>query len=721
MKKINLFHSFRLERERWVLWLPVFFGLGIAGYFSLSFEPPLWSGVLVMMSALAGLFFLLKREGAGSQAVMTGLIIVAITAAGFSAAGIRTASVAAPVLEKRIGPTSVTGLVTTVETFPDALRVTLERARIAGLGPEKVPQKVRVKLRGSQVPSGTDIRPGDWIQLRAILSPPSAPAAPGAFDFQRFSFFRQIGAVGFSIGQADVIASARERETGFFAFSFSLALAELRQSITGRVQDGIPGANGPVAAALMTGERRAIPEDLMSAFRDSGVAHLLAISGLHIGLVAGILFVGFRGLMALAPGLALHYPIKKWAAFIAIIGAFVYALIAGATVPSQRAFLMVGLVLTGVLLDRRGLSVRLVAWAALIILALQPESLLGPSFQMSFAAVTALIAGYEFLSERRRYRDDNSSPLPPWLRKAGFYLAGVALTTLIAGTATAPFAIYHFNRFADYGLMTNLIAVPVTALWVMPWAVVSFLLMPFGLETFALAPMGWGVGIVVHVAKTIAAWPGAVTLVAAMPVSALAAITLGGVWICLWRRRWRLWGLAAIAGGLVMMAFVQPPDILIDGQGRLLAVQTAQGQMAVSNLRRARFDREIWLRRSGQREAIAPWPKTGASPDRRLVCDLQGCLYKKQRHVVALSYAESALAEDCWVADIVIATVPVRRNCPAKKVIDRFDLWRQGAHALWLNKNGVTVKSVNGLRGSRPWVLRRGVLRPKPKSARPPA
>ena len=705
---VSFSDSLRRERNRWILWLPVFFAVGIAWYFSLSFEPPLWAGALVMAAALAGLMMAVKGNGGRSEAFPAILMITAVTAAGFTAAGWRTADVEAPVLAKRIGPTSLTGWVTQVETFPEASRVTLERARIAGLGPEKVPEKVRIKLRGRQ----PDIRPGDWLRLRAILSPPSPPAAPGSFDFQRYSFFRQIGAFGFSLGRADVIAAAEGRGLNFFP----LALAKLRQSITRRIQDGMEGRNGPVAAALMTGERRAIPEDLMASFRSSGLAHLLAISGLHIGLVAGILFIGFRGLMALVPPLALHYPIKKWAAFIAIIGAFVYALIAGATVPSQRAFLMVGLVLMGVLMDRRGLSIRLVAWAALIILALQPESLLGPSFQMSFAAVTALIAAYEVISDRRRYRDVSDTRLPLWLRKAGFYLAGVALTTLIAGAATAPFAVYHFNRFADYGLAANLIAVPMTALWVMPWAVVSFLLMPFGLETLSLAPMDWGLSIVIKVAEVVAAWPGAVTLVQAMPVPALALIALGGVWLCLWRGRWRLWGLAGIAGGVAVMAFIRPPDILIDGQGKLLGVQSAGGKMAVSNLKRARFDREIWLRRVGQNEAEAPWPKIGVSPDSRLACDLEGCLYKKDRHVVALSYGESALGEDCWAADVVVAVVPVRRKCPAKTVIDRFDLWRHGSHALWLDDQGVTIKTVNGLRGSRPWVLKPSK---KPKSSKP--
>ena len=643
---------------------------------------------------------------------MAALVAFGILAGGFSVAQWRTAAVAAPVLAKRIGPTTVSGRITGVETFPDGARVTLDRPRVAGLRADVTPERIRLRLRGRQ----PALMPGHWLRARAILSPPPPPAAPGAFDFQRQSYFRRLGAVGFNLGAVATFAGAGADGLDFL----TLGLARVRQAITARIHAGLDGRTGVFAAALMTGERSSIPGELMDAMRDSGIAHLLAISGLHIGLVAAILFVGFRGLLALVAPLALHFPIKKWAAVVAIAGAFAYALIAGATVPTQRAFLMVGLVLFAVLADRRGLSVRSVAWAALIILILQPESLLGPSFQMSFAAVTALIAVYEGLRDRDRTRDPGAGRLPPWVRKMGFYLAGVALTTVIAGAATAPFAIYHFNRFADYGLAANIVAVPVTALWVMPWAVGAFLMMPLGLEALALVPMGWGVDVVIRVAETVSSWPGAVTLLPAMPTSALAAIALGGLWLCLWRQRWRYFGGAGIALGMAALFLVQPPDILIDGRGRLLGVRTADGGMTVSTLRRARFERKIWLRRQGQKQDRAPWPKTGPSADGRLSCDVEGCVYRAGGRVVALAYGEGALAEDCWLADVVVSLVPVRMSCPAPAgLIDRFDLWRQGGHALWLNGDKVRIETVNGVRGERPWVIR-PVIRPVIKPASKP-
>jgi len=704
------------ERHRWALWLPVLMGVGIAAYFSLAVEPPLWLGLVAVAASVGVAGSFRRRPGL----LVAGLAAMAL-ATGFLAAQARTASVAAPVLQRDIGPTTVEGRVALMESHSKGLRLTLERPRIGNLSPQATPHRIRVTVNGRQ----PDILPGDWVRLRAKLSPPSPPAMPGGFDFQRHSYFRGIGGLGFSFGPATVTAPAADATQGGLGNGMALALQTLRRAISERVlaafAEGSPV--GGVTVALMTGERGAIPENVMDAFRDSGLAHLLAISGLHIGLVAGLLFFGVRAGLALlgwpqvllgwpqalfGGGLAVHYPVKKWAAAAALTGAFAYAMIAGATVPTLRAFLMVGLVLTAVMLDRRGLSMRLVAFAAAVILLIQPDSLLGASFQLSFAAVIALIAAYEALSDRRRERDKRRSPRG-WPGRTWRYLGGVALTTLIAGAATAPFVIYHFNRLADYGLAANLLAVPLTALWVMPWAVVAFFLMPFGLESLGLAPMGWGVEAVIAVAAKVASWPGAVTLVASIPDGGLALVVFGGLWLCLWKGRWRLFGSVGIAAGMASLLLVAPPDMLIDAKGRLMAVRDEDGRLAVSSNRVGRFTRDIWLRSAAQ-PASAPWPgRSGHSSETKppMRCDGLGCLYRAGGLTVALVWKQSALAEDCRRADVIISATPVRGDCPQPlAVIDRFDLWRNGAHALWLEDGGVRIESVNARRGRRPWVLR---------------
>lgn len=696
-------YSFSLESEqsRFVLWTPVALAAGIALYFLLNVEPPLWSGAAGLLAAL---FFLSLTKGRNVPLLALAGIGAALFCAGFGAAQWRTAFVAAPVLERAVGPTSVEGRIVVLESRLKGARVTLENVRIGGLGPERIPKKVRVVLSGKQ----PQLQVGDWIWVRARLSPPPPPAAPGAFDFQRRLYFSGIGGVGFSYGGARVTSTGDVSAPLDPLQSALGSLSRLRGDIGKRViaAFGEPEqvAVGAVIQALMTGARGAIPKQVLGDFRDSGIAHLLAISGLHIGLVAGIVFLGIRGILALVEPLALRYPIKKWAALMAIVCAFCYALIAGATVPTMRAFLMIGVVLLAVVFERRGLSLRLIAFAACVILLVKPESLFGASFQLSFAAVTALVAVYEFLREKKwskvgKRRGPGSRIL--------FYMGGVALTTLIAGMATAPYAAFHFNRFADFSLATNLLAVPLTALWVMPWAVVAFALMPFGLEGLALGPMGWGVEAVIAVAGEVASWPGAVTLLPAMETWALGAITLGGLWLCLWRKWWRWLGFSGVAAGLASLLWVESPDIMIDGKGRLLALKDGRGQLSVSSLKSAKFTRNVWLRRAAQGQAVA-WSGMQKTASWPLTCDSLGCIYHIKGQNVALVRRTGAVEEDCRSADLLIASVPVRRACDNPKiVIDRFDLWRNGAHAFWFADDGsVRVESVNESRGRRPWVHR---------------
>jgi competence protein ComEC len=683
------------DSERWVLWLPVLFGLGIAIYFALAVEPPLWAGW--GGSILAAVLARVLRGRPAGFALALG---AAAVSAGFAVAGLRTELVAAPRLTDGIGPTHVTGRLALVESLEKGSRVVLERLQISGLGPERMPERVRLTLRGKQ----PDFTAGDWIRVKAVLSPPRAPNAPGAFDFQRMAYFQGLGGLGYAVGTAEVVAGRAEGGVhGLVALADGIA--DLRHRITARILAVLEGPTGAIAAALMSGERGAIPEPLNDAMRDAGIYHLLSISGLHIGLVAGLLFVGLRGALALVPALALRHPIKKWAAVAAILGALFYSLLAGATVPTVRSFLMVLVVLVAVLFDRRALSMRLVAWAAFAILLFQPESLLSASFQMSFGAVVALIAAYEALADRRRRA---GREVPSWTWRLLAYPGGILLTTVIATLATTPIGVHHFNRLALYGLAGNLIAVPVTSFWIMPWAILAFLLMPFGLEDWALVPMGWGVDLVIRSAEWVAAWPGAALTLPSMPMAALAAMTLGGLWLCLWKRPIRWAGLAGVAAGVAVAMLARQPDVLVDGRGRLLAVRTADGGLAVSSHTLARFEREVWVRQAGLEEDT-PWEEAeGEGEEGRLRCDSLGCILHVGGRTIALVKDAAALLEDCRLADAIVSLVPVRRECPAAQaVVDRFDLWREGAHALRVEGDGrIRVESVNGLRGRRPWVIR---------------
>ena len=581
--------AFLAERERWFLWLPVAMGIGIALYFVLDSEPHAWAGPVVLAVTMASVVAGWRRPSLRLVAV-----VVATAAFGFCVAQWRAHDVAAPVIEERTRSVVVSGRVAGVETRPTGIRVVIDEPSVGDLAAERTPRRVRITVRTR----GHSPRPGEWIRVRAVLMPPPPPAAPGAFDFPRQAWFKGLGAVGFAVGKIEHLADAES------ALSLSLWLNGRRQVIAERVREKLAPESGGVAAALMTGDRGGIPKDVVAALRDAGLAHLLAISGLHVGLIAASLFVAVRGLLALWLVVALRFPIKKWAAAVSLGGAFTYLLLTGATIPTQRAFLMTGLVLVAVILDRVAISMTLVAWAAVAVLLHSPESILGPSFQMSFAAVVALIATYEFL--RKRWGEWRAGAGLP--RRAFLYLGGVALTTFIAGSATAPYAAFHFNRFVDYGMAANLAAVPVTALWIMPWSVVAYLLMPFGLDGLALAPMGWGIEFLVFVARTVAGWPGSVTLLPPMPVVSLVAITFGGLWLCLWRGRWRLGGLVGFVAGAVVMTAAPTPDVLIAGDGRLFAVRDGAGGLILSSSRARGMTAETWLRLHGRNGLASPLP-----------------------------------------------------------------------------------------------------------------
>jgi competence protein ComEC len=675
------------ERDQWLLWAPVGLGVGVAIYFALPEEPPLWFGPAL---ALCGtLLSFLCRRHTGLVAAAAGVTLIAL---GFGAASLRTALVAAPILERDVGPVRIEGRILAIDPLPSGQRLVLQDPVIAGVAPDLTPARLRIKL----MREAPGLEVGDRVSLLGKLSPPAPPFAPGGFDFQRDAFFDGIGAIGFAFGAAQVEASA-----GTAPGRIDMVVGDLRRTITARILAVLPGPEGAMAVALIAGTQTAIDKPTMTAMRDSGLAHLLSISGLHVGFVAAILFFCVRALLALWPALALRYPIKKWAALAALLGAGFYTLLAGSPIPTQRAFLMTGLVLLAVLVDRVAFSMRLIAWAAFVVLLVRPDAMVGPSFQMSFAAVMALIAAYEGSREWRATLRAEAGPV----RRSFLYLGGLIATSLIAGAATAPFAIYHFNRFSEYSVIANLLAIPLTGFWVMPWAVAACLLMPFGLEALALVPMGWGIEGVIWIAQTVAGWPGAVLLLPAMPLAGLILVTLGGLWLCLWRRRWRYWGVVAIVAGMASMLLTQTPDILVADDGKLLAVKAKDGRL-VLNTQRNSLTTETWLRRAGQSESDR-WPSQGEGAGGLLTCDSLGCFYRRADHVVALAWSTEALLEDCHEADLVISLEPVREPCPsARRVIDRFDLWRQGGHAIWLRPGLIEVATVAERRGNRPWVAR---------------
>ncbi|HEV7369070.1 ComEC/Rec2 family competence protein [Arenibaculum sp.] len=669
------------EAERWLLWLPVLAGAGIGIYFALPAEPPVWIGPVVA-AALSVALAAARR----SMPTLVAFAALAAVAFGFAAAQVRTAAVSAPVLTRGSGPVVVTGRVVVMERGEGAARVTLDEVAIAGMEPAATPERVRLHVSERH----GEVMPGMTLRVRAFLQPPPGPVMPGSFDFGRQLFFARIGAVGRSIGPVEPVDGAGSMLS-------SAAAERARRVLADRILDSLDGARAGVAAALVAGEQRAIPAEAMEEIRISGLAHLLSISGLHVGLVAGLVFFAVRALLAMVETVALRFPIKKWAAVPALTAAVGYTLLVGAPVPTQRAALMTGIVLGAMLLERNPFSMRLVAFAAAVVLLLQPESMLGPSFQMSFGAVIALIAAYESLGSRfAAWRAGAGMPL-----RAALYLFGLVLTSLVASLATLPFGLHHFQQIQFYGVAANMIAVPVTSFWVMPLGLVSVAAMPFGLESWPLEAMALGIDVILGTASVVAGLPGASGLVPAMPVWGLTALALGGLWLVLWTRRWRLLGLIPVALGFASILLAPRPDLLVSDDGRVVALRDGGGHLLLSTKRAGRFDAQTWLRHDGRADAEA-WPAQGPGAGGALACDPQGCIWNAGGKRVAIAWRYEAFLEDCLAADIVVAPELYGR-CAAPVAITRGDLLRKGAHALRLGTDGVRIETVADARGSRPW------------------
>lgn len=683
---------FSNERERWILWLPVALGLGISLYFSMSFEPARWIGPAWLTAALI-LAAAWRREIAG----WLPLLFVAAAALGFTLAVERAHRVAAPILERSTGFIALEARIAEVEPVESGERLVLDQLDLPPIsGP--VPTKVRLRMPKE----ATGFRAGQRVALRAMLLPPPMPAAPGGYDFARVAWFKGIGAVGFAINPVTVLDQG-EPSPGWTE-EVRLWIAHQRHTLTGRIiaasdRAGLDPGTGATAAALITAERGPVPEAVMQAYRDSGLAHILVIAGMHMSMVAGLVFVAIRGLLAAIPPIALRYPIKKWTAAAALAITAGYLVVSGAPVPTQRAFMMNGIFLLAVLLDREALSLRSITWAALAVLISQPEALVGASFQMSFAAVYALISGYEALGPRLgQWRRDHHG----WLAEGGFYVLGILLTTQIAGSATALYTAYHFNRYALYSLLGNALAVPVVGFWVMPAALLGFVLLPFGLDGWGWVLMGHGIQTVTAIAQGVSGLPGAALDLPAMPVSAMIVFTLGGFWLLLWKGRWRLYGLTGMAAGLLLWGLHVPPDLMIDAGGKVAALRDADGRVWVSGRVGGKRARETWIKQAGQGDDAPLW-EDWDSPD--LGCDSLGCIWRRNGHVVALARYPDALEEDCRAADLVIVPQTVRMRCPsAQWLITRQDLRQGGGHVFWLEKGRpITGLSAAQWQGERLW------------------
>ncbi len=690
LRPLLLIRNFLSGLDRPFLWSPFPLGVGIVAYFQLTDEPGRLAIVPLAMAAVALLALALHLRGR-TPAVGMGLTAAALVCLGIVAGSIDTARHQTPMISERIGPLVVEGTVFDRADTGGIPRAVLADLVVDGLPQAQTPHRVRIRLAGQE-----DIEPDQRIRVRAVLTPARGPAMPGAFDFRRYAYFQGFGAVGFAIGTADVISDNRSD-------SSINPLESLRYAIGERIRSSLPDGSGAVAMALLVGERGRISNETTEALRAAGLAHLLAISGLHVGLVAGLIFFVVRAGLAASVHTAQLWPIKKIAAAVALFGCLAYVALVGSPVPTMRAFIMALVVLLAVMMDRTAISLRTVALAAIIVMLIEPNAVLGASFQLSFGAVTALVATYEWFATRQKIGELSNRTI--WGR-VGRYLGAVLLTTLVASLATLPFSLFHFSRFTPWSLAANAIGVPLTAFAIMPLGMLSLLLMPFGLEGLPLTAMGWAIDLLVAVATEIATWPLADSRVPAMPSVGLLLAVLGGLWLCLTSGAGRLLGVPLIIAALASPVLVRPPAILVAQDLSLIGiVDPGDRKLVLSTAKSARFVRNVWLTRLGI-QAFDQWPDA-ENPSRLGRCDNAGCRFSVAGRDILVANRPRALAEDCGSVSLIILARDRMGSCATDvPVIDSTMLRTRGSLALYpKDETSWTIVGAGDRANGRPWSM----------------
>jgi competence protein ComEC len=664
-------------------WVPIAFGTGIAFYFAADHEPVLPVAIVTALG-LGLVAFLLRRGKFFALAVMA-----ASVAAGFATATFRTAHIAHEVLVKPAYSVSLSGFVEARDIRERTDRFVL---RVTQMDGPRLPTKLeRVRL---SVRKGTAPAVGSFVEFKARLQPPLAPLRPGSYDFGRDLFFQGIGASGFVTGG---IKARDPPAAGGFSLRYAAFMQDLRDGIDARIRATLDGDKRAIATALLTGRRDAITTPVNDAMFISGLGHVLSISGYHMAVVAGVVFFVIRALLALIPVWTVAVPIKKWAAAAALAAATFYLLLSGAEVATQRSYYMTAFVLIAVMVDRRAITFRTLALAAIVVLVLAPEALVHPSFQMSFAATLGLVALVQIGMPRLFATPENSTAAKVALW-GGRELMTLALASLVAGFATTPYAAFHFHRITPYGLLANLAAMPVVSAVVMPAGMLGLVAMPFGFDGFFWWLMGVGIDWMIVVTEWVAALPGAIGRITAFGTGPLIVSSLGIVLLGLLRTPLR-WAGAVLLLISVAWIFATPqPDVLISGDGHNVAVRGRDGRLHLMKTAKDAFLLKEWLAADADdRDA------TDASLGEGVSCDDEGCVAPMAGgRLIALSLKPDGLADDCARAALIVTANPAPAACGAT-AIDLKRLRAQGAMALRWTRRGLVVDAVKPRGTNRPW------------------
>lgn len=663
-------------------------GGGCATYFLSKAEPAAWP--LTMAAAVLLAVWLLTRGRGLGRAWTLPLLLLACFALGGAVAKWRTDAVRAPLALALVEPTLIEGWVIDVDSpSGSGARVILAPARVRGLTPDQVPVRIRATVRGAPP------APGQAVRLFAILNPPPGPAAPGAYDFGRAAYFQSLGGVAFALGETRPATLAPPP----WPVRLRMWINGVRFDLARRIVERQGPREGGVAAAMTTGHEAWLDPDEVQAMRDSGLAHILSISGLHMAVVGGFSFFLARLVIAAWPWLALRINGKKAAAAFGLLAVGTYLVVSGAPPPAQRAAITASIIFLAILLDRPAISMHALAVAAFVVLLVQPEAIVTPGFQMSFAATAALVALVEAWPRAPR---EISAPWPILLvQRAGVWIVLAVLASLVAGAATGPFAMQHFNRTAMFGLLANLAVAPLSDFVIMPALALGAVLEPLGLGGPFLWVAARGIETMLAIGHWAAGLPGAVRAIPSAPTAALPIAFLGVLFLCLWRGPLRWLGLP-LACAVILWPRVETPAVWIDGNGAQAAV-VRDGQAEVMRAGVGQFGVDLWTARRG----VAPVLRDPA----QWACDRTSCA-PAEAGVLAMSWGRRApspdrLARLCATAEVVSVRAVVDHRlpgaCDGRLVLDGADYAARGAVELWRSPDGWAAVWARDLRGDRPW------------------
>ncbi len=686
-----------LETERAQLppWFVIGFGGGIAAWFALG-EPRQWQAFLCFGAALSLGGFVL---GSGRSGRALGWFALAATI-GCGLVWARSAWVALPRLDRP----AVVEFAGRVESVDHLAAKQAVRLMIAP-GDASLPPHVRVSIDEDKVPAG--IAPGAEVRLHARLAPPPPMALPGTYDFARDAWFKGIGAVGKSLGPVVVVRPARPK-----------GLDGARDGLRRHIGARLPASSAGIAIALATGDQNAVGEEDADAMRRSGLTHLLSVSGLHIAAVVAFTMLLTLKLLALSEWLTLRFNLVLVAAAAAAGAGIGYTLLTGAQVPTVRSCVAALLILAGIALGRDAISIRLIAVGALLVLLFRPESLAGASFQMSFAAVTAIVALHSTRWARRLFQKREEGIPARILRE----VATLVATGLAVELALIPLALFHFHRSGLYGVGANIVAIPLT----------TFVIMPLEAGALLLDLVGWGKPLwflcgaaidgLLGLAHWVATAKGAVALMPSMPVWSFALMVAGGLWLCLWNTRVRLLGLAPILVGAAGAASAPAPDLLITGDGKHLAV-VDRGTPLLLRDRAGDYVRSLVAEASGfdgDPEDLAARPFSDCSKDSCVAVLRKGSSEWRllaTRSATPIDWA--TITRACGEADIVVSDRRLPRGCqPRWLKLDRSGLDQTGGVAIYL-AGEPRVETVAARVGAHPWAETAPSFRSTPRARFP--